>query len=153
MPPAPGNSCNLRIVPDGLYVNSISLKLEKKFVYGKAAGCHLFIINKFCTLGSKVLIRLPSREEYLVDCNNLCNIGRIDNIDHRYKRYTKAGELRRKGKRPYVRGVAMNPIDHPHGGNTAIGRQPVSIWARNYAKGGSTRKNPINREFIFHRRK
>ena len=67
-------------------------------------------------LGNKVLIRLPSKEEYLVNCNNLCNIGRIDNIDHRYKRYTKAGQLRRKGKRPYVRGVAMNPVDHPHGG-------------------------------------
>lgn len=152
IPPQSGNSCNLRIVPDGLYVNNVSLTLSNKFVYGKSAGCYLFIINKFCTLGNKVLIRLPSKEEYLVNCNNLCNVGRIDNIDHRYKRYTKAGQLRRKGKRPYVRGVAMNPIDHPHGGNTSIGRQPISIWARTLSKGGRTRKLSINRNFIFHRR-
>jgi len=64
----------------------------------------------------------------LVSCNDLCNLGRVDNINHKNKIYRLAGELRRRGRRPYVRGVAMNPVDHPHGGNTSIGRQPISIW-------------------------
>ncbi len=62
-----------------------------------------------------------------MNCNNLGTIGRLDNIDHNKFKFTKAGDLRNRGFRPFVRGVAMNPIDHPHGGNTSIGRQPVSF--------------------------
>jgi len=56
--------------------------------------------------------------------------------------------MRWKGIRPYVRGVAMNPIDHPHGGNTSIGRQPVSLWGK-YAKGGKTRKKVISKKIYL----
>jgi len=75
----------------------------------------------------------------------------LDNIYNNIFSYNKAGDLRRKGRRPCVRGVAMNPIDHPHGGNTSIGRQPVSIWGK-YAKGGKTRRKLISKNFIYKRR-
>jgi len=90
-------------------------------------------------LANKILIKCPSSEEYLLDCNNLAVIGRLDNLNHINIKLTKAGQNRNKGIRPHVRGVAMNPIDHPHGGNTSIGRQPVSPWGK-YAKGGKTKK-------------
>jgi len=111
----------------------------------------VFIINKFNTLGNKILVKLPSSEEYLLDTNTIASIGRIDNINHNSVIYRKAGILRRKGYRPHVRGVAMNPIDHPHGGNTSIGRHPVSPSCK-LAKGGKTRKNIQTNKFIYKRR-
>jgi len=147
-----GNSYPLRIIPEGLYLNSVTLHNTAKFVFAKSAGAYTFVISKHSIIGNKVLVKLPSQEEYLLNCNNICQLGRMDNIIHRNKRFKKAGQRRWKGKRPYVRGVAMNPVDHPHGGNTSIGRQHLSIWARNYAKGGATRKKDFNLKIIFHRR-
>lgn len=77
-------------------------------------------------------------------------MGRLDNINHRYCKYKKAGLIRRKGIRPTVRGVAMNPIDHFHGGRSYIGGDPVSIYGK-LAKGGKTRKNIYNKN-IYKRR-
>jgi large subunit ribosomal protein L2 len=112
----------------------------------------VFIINKFFTLGNKILIRLASSEEYLLNCNNIANLGRLDNQNHYLLKYKNAGVVRRKGLRPSVRGTATNPIDHPHGGNTSIGRHPVSLWGKS-AKGGRTRSRPLLKSFIYKRRK
>lgn len=146
-----GNTCNLRIIPEGIFLNSVQLKQGESKKLARSAGCSVFIINKFSAFGNKVLIKLPSSEEYLVNCNNIGTIGRLDNIYNNTLVYNKAGVMRRKGIRPHVRGVAMNPIDHPHGGNTSIGRQPVSLWGK-YAKGGKTRSKPISKKFIYKRR-
>jgi len=147
-----GNCCPLRVIPEGVFLNSVDFNPGSKSKIARAAGTTVFIINKFSVLGNKVLIKLPSTEEYLLNANSIATIGRLDNISHNTFFYSKAGQIRLKGKRPHVRGVAMNPIDHPHGGNTSIGRQPVSPWGK-YAKGGKTRnkyKNSIN---IYKRRK
>jgi len=146
-----GNTCPLRIIPEGIFLNSVQFKQGSLKNIGRSAGCFVFIINKFSSFGNKVLVKLPSSEEYLLNCNNVASIGRLDNIYHNVFVYQKAGNLRRRGRRPHVRGVAMNPIDHPHGGNTSIGRQPVSIWGK-YAKGGKTRKTVISKKFIYKRR-
>jgi len=147
-----GNTCPLRVIPEGVFVNSVEYNQGSKGKIARSAGTFVFIINKFSTVGNKVLVRLPSSEEYLLNCNNVATMGRLDNLLHNKMVYKKAGALRRRGIRPYVRGVAMNPIDHPHGGNTSIGRQPVSLWGR-YAKGGKTRKLLIKKIFIYKRRK
>lgn len=129
----------LRTIPEGIFLNSVEFKPGKGAQLARSAGTFVFIINKFFTLANKILIKCPSSEEYLLDCNNLAVIGRLDNLNHINRKLTKAGQNRNKGIRPHVRGVAMNPIDHPHGGNTSIGRQPVSPWGK-YAKGGKTKK-------------
>lgn len=87
-----------------------------------------------------------------MNCNNLASLGRLDNINHNRFRFKKAGDLRNRGHRPYVRGVAMNPIDHPHGGNTSIGRHPVS-FSNCLSKGGITRKRKIFNKNIYKRKK
>ena len=147
-----GNSCPLRVIPEGVFLNSVDFNPGSKCKIARSAGSTVFIINKFSTLGNKVLLKLPSTEEYLLNANSIASIGRLDNIAHNTFFFTKAGQMRNKGKRPHVRGVAMNPIDHPHGGNTSIGRQPVSPWGK-YAKGGKTRTKTISCKFIYKRRK
>jgi len=147
-----GNTCPLRSIPEGIFLNSVEFNQGLKTKICRTAGSFVFIINKFFTLGNKILLRLPSFEEYLLNCNSIASVGRLDNINHNLVKYKKAGELRRRGFRPHVRGVAMNPIDHPHGGNTSIGRHPVSLWGKN-AKGGKTRKRLFLKCFIFKKRK
>ena len=145
-----GNSFPLRVVPDGVFLYSLEYKQGEYAKIARAAGAYIYIVNKFTRLGNKVLIRFRSKEEYLLNCNVLGNMGRLDNINHRYFKYKKAGVNRRRGIRPTVRGVAMNPIDHFHGGRSYIGGDPVSIYGK-LAKGGRTRKN-VNNKNIYKRR-
>ena len=146
-----GITCPLRSIPEGVYLNSVQFNIRAISKVARSAGCALFIINKFIILDNKILVKLPSSEEYLLNCNNMGTYGRLDNIYHFEKQYKKAGDLRRKGIRPHVRGVAMNPIDHPHGGNTSKGCHPVSLWG-NLAKGGKTRKTIMDPEIIYKRK-
>ena len=105
--------------------------------------------------GRYVLIRLPSGEmrRVLLECR--ATLGQLSNQDHKNENLGKAGAKRRLGRRPKVRGVAMNPVDHPHGGGeakTSGGRHPVSPWGQS-AKGLKTRKNKRTNKFIIMRRK
>jgi len=145
-----GNSFPLRVVPDGVFLYSLEYKQGEYAKIARAAGAYIYIVNKFTRIGNKVLIRFRSKEEYLLNCNILGIMGRLDNINHRYFKYKKAGINRRRGIRPTVRGVSMNPIDHFHGGRSYIGGDPVSIYGK-LAKGGRTRKQLINKN-IYKRR-
>jgi large subunit ribosomal protein L2 len=103
----------------------------------RSAGVYVLIVRKFA---SYCLLRLPSREELYVYNNNFCILGRLSNINFKLIKKTSAGYFRRLGYRPIVRGVAKNPIDHPHGGGsgrTTAGQPSVSMWGI-YTKGVRT---------------
>jgi len=104
--------------------------------------------------GEMVLLRLPSGELRKVQKNCRATIGQVGNIEHEQIVIGKAGKNRHRGKRPKVRGVAMNPVDHPHGGGegrTSGGRHPVTPWGQP-TKGYKTRKNKRTDKFIVKRR-
>ena len=100
-------------------------------------------------------MRLPSGEVRLVHMENLATVGQVGNLDHGNIKLGKAGRKRWMGWRPTVRGVAMNPVDHPHGGGegrTGTGRNPVSPWGQ-LTKGYRTRNNKRTDTMIVQRRK
>jgi large subunit ribosomal protein L2 len=104
--------------------------------------------------GKEALLRLPSGELRKVKSNCRATIGQVGNLEHEQVNVGKAGKTRYKGIRPTVRGVAMNPVDHPHGGGegrTSGGRHPVSPWGTP-TKGYKTRKNKRTNRFIVKRR-
>jgi len=119
----------------------------------RAAGTGATIVAKE---GDYVTVRLPSGEIRMVYCKCMATIGIVGNEDHMNVTIGKAGRNRWLGKRPKVRGVAMNPIDHPHGGGegkTAAGRHPVTPWGQP-TKGFKTRKKrKTSTKFIVKRRK
>lgn len=148
----PGNSMRLNAIPLGTFVHNVELKLGKGGQLCRSAGGYAQVMAKE---GDYVLLRLPSGE--LRQVLGLCRatIGQIGNIDHENEMIGKAGRARWLGWRSYVRGTAMNPIDHPHGGGegrTKGGRHPVSPWGKP-TKGYKTRsqKKPSGR-FIVKRR-
>jgi large subunit ribosomal protein L2 len=104
--------------------------------------------------GKYATLRVPSGETRLVLAECLATIGQVGNLDHENVAIGKAGRSRWLGRRPHVRGVAMNPVDHPHGGGegkTSGGRHPVSPWGMP-TKGYKTRNNPRTDKFIVRRR-
>jgi large subunit ribosomal protein L2 len=112
--------------------------------FARAAGSFCQIINLFKYKNKLlILIRLKSKKEYILDKECNCVFGIASYLFFKYyKPYTKAGQRRIKGSRPHVRGVAMNPIDHPHGGNTSGGRCSISIYGV-LAKGYKTKKKKL----------
>lgn len=131
-----GNIICLKQIPTGSIVNSISYK-KKSSVFIKAAGTYGQIIQK--TL-KNIKIKLPSSKILVI--NNLSNwaiLGSVSNTDQNSIILGKAGRSRLLNKRPSVRGIAMNPVDHPHGGRTNGGRHPVSPWGK-LTKGVKTKK-------------
>ena len=104
----------------------------------RSAGTHATLLKKFKR--DQILIRLPSKEEILLGEKTITTLGRVSNINHKFIRFTGAGQLRRLGVRPVVRGVARNPVDHPHGG--AGGRPQVTAWSK-IAKNKNTRKRKL----------
>ena len=154
-PLAVGNALPLKNIPLGLTVHNVELTLGRggQLVRAAGAGLGATIIAKE---GDYVTLRLPSGEMRMVFGECYATIGELGNEDHMNISLGKAGASRHLGRRPKVRGVVMNPVDHPHGGGegkTAAGRHPVTPWGKP-TKGAKTRskKKPSNK-FIVKKRK
>ena len=151
--PLPGNSMKLAQIPVGLMIHNVELQPGRGGQICRTAGSYVQLQARE---GDHAILMLPSGELRKVHVSCRATIGRLGNTDHQNVKLGKAGRRRHKGRRPYVRGTAMNPVDHPHGGGegrTKGGRHPCSPTAV-LAKGGKTRKpsHPTNR-FILRRRK
>ncbi|MBF9017132.1 MULTISPECIES: 50S ribosomal protein L2 [unclassified Oceanispirochaeta] len=148
-----GNALPLENIPVGRLVHCIELQLGRGAQMVRTAGGGALIAAKE---GNYVTIKMPSGEMRLVLNKCMATIGEIGNEDHMNVKIGKAGRSRWMGKRPKVRGVVMNPVDHPHGGGegkTSGGRHPVSPWGKP-TKGFKTRKKHKNSDnFIVKRRK
>ncbi len=147
-----GNALSLRDIPVGSTVHCIELKPGKGAQMARSAGTSAQLVARE---GAHVTLRLRSGEmrKVLVDCR--ATIGEVSNSEHNLRKLGKAGASRWRGVRPTVRGVAMNPVDHPHGGGegrTSGGRHPVSPWGVP-TKGHKTRKNKRTDGMIVRRRK
>jgi large subunit ribosomal protein L2 len=148
-----GNTLPLRNIPEGMHIHNIELKPGKGAQMARSAGSSARIMAKENNL---VSIKLPSGEVRMIPEVCMATIGIVGNKTHENIRIGKAGRSRWLGRRPKVRGVAMNPVDHPHGGGegrTSGGRHPVSPWGTP-AKGYKTRKkNKQSNKYIVSRRK
>jgi len=146
-----GNTMPLRNAPLGSVVHAIELKPGKGAQIARAAGTYAQLVAKD---GAYVTLRLRSGEMRKVEADCRATLGEIGNAEHMLRSLGKAGASRWRGVRPTVRGVAMNPVDHPHGGGegkTSGGRHPVSPWGVP-TKGYKTRKNKRTDKFIVRRR-
>jgi large subunit ribosomal protein L2 len=146
-----GNALPLRNIPAGTTVHNLELKPGKGAQMVRSAGGAAQLVAKE---GDYALIKLPSGEtrKVLIDC--MATIGQIGNVEHENVAIGKAGRNRWLGKKPVNRGVAMNPVDHPHGGGegkTSGGRHPVTPWGQP-TRGYKTRNNKRTDEFIVSRR-
>jgi len=147
----PGNAMPLRFIPLGTVIHNIELRKDKGGQVAKSAGAGAQILAKE---GDYAQVRLPSSEIRRVHLDCRATIGQIGNLDHSNISVGKAGRSRWQGIRPHVRGTAMNPIDHPHGGGEGKakgGRHPVSPEGIP-TKGYKTRQNKRTQQFIVRRR-
>ncbi len=127
---APGNSLPLARIPTGTVVHNVELIPGQGGRLGRAAGTAIQVVAKE---GAMVSLRLPSSEVRMVRGECRATVGTISNAEHQNVKIGKAGRNRHKGKRPQTRGVAMNPVDHPHGGGEAHhtpGGHPVTPWGK-----------------------
>ena len=146
-----GNALPLNAIPTGSLVHNVELKIGKGGQMVRGAGAYAQLMAKD---SEYVHLRLPSGEVRLVHHNCYATMGQVGNLDHENVVSGKAGRSRWLGKRPKVRGVAMNPVDHPMGGGegkTSGGGHPVSPWGQP-AKGFRTRRNKATDKFIVRRR-
>lgn len=135
-----GNTLMLKNIPESTIISNIELKLGRGAQLVRAAGCYAKIISKDYN-NNIIFIQLPSKKIISVNGNCLATIGQISNPLHKFKKLKKAGDSRHLNRRPVVRGVAMNPVDHPHGGGegkTSGGRCSVTPWGK-LTKGKKTR--------------
>jgi len=143
----------MKFIPDGMLIHNIELKPGKGAQMARSAGCYARIMAK---ADSMITLKLPSWEMRMVSEECAATIGTVGNKKHENSTIGKAGKSRWLGRRPKVRGVAMNPVDHPHGGGegrTSGGRHPVSPWGTP-AKGFKTRKKKKpSTKYIVKRRK
>ena len=147
----PGNNLPLQNIPVGTMIHAIEIKIGAGAKLCRAAGAGAQLLAKE---GDWCQVRLPSSEVRLVHQNCRATVGHVGNEEHGNIKLGKAGRSRWLGRRPKVRGVAMNPVDHPHGGGegrTSGGRHPVSPWGMP-TKGKRTRKNRRTDRFIVRRR-
>ncbi len=143
----PGNAMPLSAIPVGTIVHNIELKIGKGGQIARSAGSYAQIVGRD---QGYVAVRLGSGEQRLVNGQCFATVGSVSNPDHSNQNYGKAGRSRWLGFRPHNRGVAMNPVDHPHGGGegrTSGGRHPVTPWGKP-TKGKKTRKNKSTQKFI-----
>jgi large subunit ribosomal protein L2 len=127
---APGNSLSLARIPTGTVVHNVELIPGQGGKLGRSAGTAIQVVAKE---GTMVSLRLPSSEVRMVRGECRATVGTLSNADHQNVKVGKAGRNRHKGKRPQTRGVAMNPVDHPHGGGEAHhtpGGHPVTPWGK-----------------------
>jgi len=148
-----GNCMPLRFIPLGTYIHNIELKIGKGGQLVRAAGTYAQIMAKE---GNYAHVKLPSGEIRLIHLDCRATIGQVGNIEHDKEMLGKAGRKRWLGRRPHVRGVAMNPVDHPHGGGEGRASQgnphPVSPTGIP-TKGYKTRKRKPSDKYIVKRRK
>ena len=147
----PGNAMPLRSIPVGTIIHNVELKPGKGGQIARSAGTYAQLVGRD---GAMALLRLQSGEVRLAPAECMATIGAVSNADHMNETVGKAGRQRHKGNRPSVRGVAMNPIDHPHGGGegrTSGGRHPVTPWGKP-TKGRKTRKNKRTQKMVVRSR-
>ncbi len=148
-----GNALPLRNIPLGTQVHNIELQIGRGGVMVRSAGNSAQLMAKE---GDYATLRMPSGEMRMVHLNCMATVGQVGNVDHQNIRIGKAGRKRWMGRRPEVRGSAMNPRDHPHGGGE--GRAPIGLkgpktkWGKP-ARGVKTRHNERTDRFIVRRRK
>ncbi|MFP4183183.1 MAG: 50S ribosomal protein L2 [Halorhodospira sp.] len=148
----PGNALPLRNIPVGTQVHCVELKPGKGAQLARSAGVSVQVVARESGMAT---LRLKSGEMRRVPADCMATVGEVGNTEHSLRNLGKAGAKRYAGRRPTVRGVAMNPVDHPHGGGegrTAGGRHPVSPWGMP-TKGHKTRKNKRTDQYIVRRRK
>jgi large subunit ribosomal protein L2 len=148
----PGNALPLRNIPLGTMVHNVELRPGKGGQIARSAGSSVQVVAKEREYAS---VKMPSGEIRKINVECLATIGQVGNVDHENVSIGKAGRSRWLGKRPHVRGVAMNPVDHPLGGGegkTSGGRHPVSPWGVP-TKGYKTRNRKSTDRFIVQRRK
>lgn len=146
-----GNAMPLERIPLGTLVHNIEMKPGRGGQMARGAGTYAQLMAKE---GKNVTLRLPSGEMRMVNRHCLATIGEVGNAEHENIVVGKAGKSRWLGRRPHVRGVVMNPIDHPHGGGegrTSGGRHPSSPWGWK-TKGKKTRRAQPSDRFIVRRR-
>jgi large subunit ribosomal protein L2 len=142
-----GNSKLLKDIPVGTLVHNVELNPGAGGQMARSAGAYVQVMAKE---GDSCLLRMPSGELRKVKLTCRATIGQVGNTEHEKRKIGKAGRKRKMGFRPTVRGVVMNPVDHPHGGGegrTSGGRHPVSPWGTP-AKGYKTRTNKRTERFI-----
>ena len=147
----PGNAMPLQSIPVGTIVHNVEMKPGKGGQIARAAGSYVQLVGRDA---GYALMRLSSGEVRMVRAECMATIGAVSNPDQANIKLGKAGRKRWLGKRPSVRGVAMNPIDHPHGGGegrTSGGRHPVTPWGKP-TKGARTRRNKKTDALIVRRR-
>ena len=151
----PGNCMPIGNMPVGTIVHNVELKIGKGGQIARSAGTYAQIVGRD---QDYVIVRLNSGEQRLVHGRCTATIGAVSNPDHMNQSMGKAGRMRWMGRKPHNRGVAMNPVDHPHGGGegrTSGGRHPVTPWGKP-TKGKKTRTNKSTTKFILlsrHKRK
>jgi len=147
----PGNAMPLERMPVGTIVHNVEMKPLKGGQMARSAGTYVQYVGRDQGMA---ILRLGSGETRLVPGSCMATVGAVSNADHSNTNLGKAGRKRWLGKRPQVRGVAMNPIDHPHGGGegrTSGGRHPVTPWGKP-TKGKRTRSNKSTDKFIVRSR-
>src|SRR6201996_1810525 len=147
----PGNAMPLRSMPIGTIIHNVEMKPEKGGQLARSAGSYAQLVGRDAGYAQ---IRLMSGELRMVLDGCTATVGAVSNPDHMNENLGKAGRVRHMGFRPHVRGVAMNPVDHPHGGGegrTSGGRHPVTPWGKP-TKGRKTRVNKTTDKFIIRSR-
>ncbi|MHB8286790.1 MAG: 50S ribosomal protein L2, partial [Caulobacteraceae bacterium] len=147
----PGNAMPLRSMPIGTIIHNVELKPEKGGQMARSAGSYAQLVGRDAGYAQ---IRLGSGELRMVLDGCMATVGAVSNPDHMNENLGKAGRSRHMGRRPHVRGVAMNPVDHPHGGGegkTSGGRHPVTPWGKP-TKGAKTRTNKTTDKYIIRSR-
>ncbi|QPC41343.1 50S ribosomal protein L2 [Kaustia mangrovi] len=147
----PGNAMPLSAIPVGTIVHNVEMKAGKGGQIARAAGAYVQLVGRD---QGYALLRLRSGETRMVRADCMATVGAVSNPDHGNQTKGKAGRSRWLGRRPVVRGVVMNPVDHPHGGGegrTSGGRHPVTPWGQP-TKGKRTRKNKASQKYIVRSR-
>jgi large subunit ribosomal protein L2 len=147
----PGNALPLKNIPIGSIIHNVEMKPGKGAQLARSAGAYIQLVGKDV---GKAQLRLRSGEVRMVSIDCIAAIGVVSNPDQKNVQIGKAGRNRWLGRRPVVRGVAMNPVDHPHGGGegrTSGGRHPCTPWGKS-TKGKKTRRNKSTSKFIIRSR-
>ncbi len=147
----PGNAMPLRNMPIGTIVHNVEMKIGKGGQIARSAGTYAQLAGRD---SGYAIMKLSSGETRMIHADCMATVGAVSNSDNSNTKLGKAGRKRWLGKRPQVRGVAMNPIDHPHGGGegrTSGGRHPVTPWGKP-TKGKRTRSNSSSDKFIVRSR-
>lgn len=147
----PGNAMPLSQIPVGTIVHNVEMKPGKGGQIARSAGAYVQIVGRDRGM---IIVRLKSGEQRYLRGDCMASIGAVSNPDNSNQNFGKAGRSRWKGRRPLTRGVAKNPVDHPHGGGegrTSGGRHPVTPWGKP-TKGARTRKNKSTDKMIIRSR-